>query len=68
MGDAYRITTEDGAGLDRETKKLKAISSMLNEKAADKNRKMANCKISAADSTRRSTKTMVNTWVDTKED
>ena len=71
MGDACRITTEDGAGLDRDMKKLKAITATVNEKALEKNRKMAYSKVQATDSTRRSTKTqgqtLVNTWVDTKD-
>lgn len=52
MGDACRITTDDGAGLDHDIKKLKAISTAVNEKAADKNKKMANSRLQSSDSKR----------------
>jgi hypothetical protein len=69
MGDACRITTEDGAGLDLDIKKLKAITQAVHEKAAERTKKMANSKVLSSE--RRSkqvVQTKVNTWVETKED
>jgi hypothetical protein len=49
MGDACRITTEDGAGLDHDLKKLKAISTTVSQKAIDKNKKMAVSKVATSE-------------------
>ena len=68
MGDAYRITTDDGAGLDHDIKKLRAMKTSVNEKLADKNKKIAIAKVSTASETRRTKQAMVNTWVENKED
>lgn len=55
LGEACRITTEDGAGLDLDVKKLRAITTTVNVKLAEKNKKMTTSKISS--SQERKTKT-----------
>lgn len=43
MGDACRITTDEGPGIDEDIKKLKAITLSVNQK--DKNNKMSNIRL-----------------------
>lgn len=66
MGDACRITTEDGAGLDRDLKKMKAMTATMGEKAQERTKKMAHSKVSE---TRKASKplALVNQWVDGNE-
>jgi hypothetical protein len=44
MGDAYRITTDDGANIDEDIKKLKTISSNFKSKGTDKSNRMSSTK------------------------
>lgn len=43
-----RITTEDGAGLDDDVKKLKGISQTVNMKVQEKNIKMSDIRLATA--------------------